>query len=202
MRPEAADDLPPLEQPERIAWLDRPTVARPRQAGGWPRRAGRRLRPVGRWLRGSPVGRLVTYAAVLVIGVGIGGYAVWSYTGPDRGLAGDYRAALTDGGGEYLRAARVMSRSGGVAGRLFAYQGAPSWLMVTITNAPADGAYEMGFLTRDGQRWRVGRCVAVELACDLGVVIDVPVGDISLVRFDPPGWPGTPTGPGMFAELD
>jgi hypothetical protein len=140
----------------------------------------------------------VTYAAVLLIGVGIGGYAVWSYTGPDRERA----AGVAEGGGEYLRAATVMSRSGGVAGRLFAYQGAPSWLMVTITHAPADGAYEMGFLTRDGQRWRVGRCVAVGLACDLGVAIDVPVRDISLVRFDPPGWPGTPTGPGMFAELD
>ncbi|HEU4421425.1 MAG TPA: hypothetical protein VFR67_02665 [Pilimelia sp.] len=180
MRPDAAGD-PPLEQPERIAWLDRPVVARPRPA----RRVGRPLRAFGRWLRRSPVGRLVTYAAVLLLGVGIGGYAVWSYTAADR-----------------VRAATVTSRAGGVAGRLFVYEGTPSWLLATITNAPADGAYEMGFLTRDGQRWRVGRCMAVDRVCTVGTAIDVAVRDISLVRFDPPGWPGTPTGPGMLAMLD
>jgi hypothetical protein len=135
-------------------------------------------------------------AAAVVVVAALGAGVVWWHTSPDRRLAAEYREALAVGDGSYLRAAPVTAGSGAVVGHLYAYQGRPSWIYVTVTNAPAPGRYDVRLTAEDGRQWDLGECVVARRYCGAGATITIPVDTVSAVRLDQPGG-----GPGMVAQL-
>jgi hypothetical protein len=133
-------------------------------------------------------------AAAVVVVAALAAGLVWWRTAPDRRLADEYRQVLAVGDGSYLRAAAVTNGPATV-GHLYAYQGRPSWIYVTVTGAPAPGRYEVRLSAKDGRQWQLGQCVVTRRYCGAGATITIPVDDISAVRLDMPG------GPGMVATL-
>jgi hypothetical protein len=131
--------------------------------------------------------RVLAYAAALLLVAALGGGLVWWRTGTDRSVADDYRGALTAGNGKYIRAGQVLAEDGAQVGRVFAYQGDPSWLLLTVTSAPRDGTYSVHMYTKAGSEKDVGQCVVVGGACTLGVTIgDVNASEIRVVRLECP----------------
>jgi hypothetical protein len=140
--------------------------------------------------------RLAVQVAAAVVVAALGAGLVWWHTSPDRRLAAEYREALAVGDGSYLRAAPVTAGAGAVVGHLYAYQGRPSWIYVTVTNAPAPGQYDVRLTAEDGRQWDLGECVVARRYCGAGATITIPVDAVSAVRLDQPGG-----GPGMVAQL-
>lgn len=140
--------------------------------------------------------RLAVQAAAVVVAAVLAGGLVWWHTSADRRLAAEYRQTLAVGDGSYLRAAPVTTRSGTVVGHLYAYQGRPSWIYVTVTGAPEPGRYAVRLTAEDGRQWELGECVVQRRYCGAGATISIPVDQISAVRLDQPTG-----GPGMVAQL-
>jgi hypothetical protein len=140
--------------------------------------------------------RLVAQVAAVLVVAALAAGTVWWRTSPDRRLAAEYRAALSVGDGSYLRAAPLTAASGATVGHLYAYQGRPSWIYLTVTNAPAPGTYQVRLTAEDGRQWELGQCVVARRYCGAGATITIPVDTISAVRLDRPGG-----GPGMVAQL-
>ncbi len=140
--------------------------------------------------------RLAVQVAAVAVVAALAAGLVWWHTSPDRRLAAEYREALAVGDGSYLRAAPVTAGSGAVVGHLYAYQGRPSWIYVTVTNAPAPGRYDVRLTAEDGRQWDLGACVVARRYCGAGATIAIPVDTVSAVRLDQPGG-----GPGMVAQL-
>lgn len=153
-----------------------------------------RIAPAPRraWPRAS---RLLQVAAAALLAAGIAAGLVWWRTAPDRELAHEYRQALEIGDGTSLRAAPVTADSGAVVGHLYAYQGRPSWIYITVTAAPAAGRYDVLLTAEDGRRWQLGTCVVTNRYCGTGATLTIPVDDVSTVRLD------RADGPGMLARL-
>jgi predicted anti-sigma-YlaC factor YlaD len=137
---------------------------------------------------------LALAAACVIMVAALAAGLVWWRTAPDRRLAEEYRQTLVEGDGSYLRAA-ALSTGSSTVGHLYAYQGRPSWIYVTVTDAPAPGRYEVRLTAKDGRQWRLGECVVTRRYCGAGATITIPVDDISAVRLDIPG------GSGMVAKL-
>ena len=134
-----------------------------------------RRRPV--WRRAAIQVAAVLLAAVVAAGL------TWWRTSPNRHLADEYRRTLAIGDGSYLRAAPVTNGTD-VVGHLYAYQGRPSWIYVTITNAPAPGTYQARLTAKDGRQWDMGQCVVAKRYCGTGNTITIPVDQISAVRME------------------
>jgi hypothetical protein len=67
----------------------------------------------------------------------------------DRRLAGEYRATLSEANGTAFRAVPLRDTAGGKAGTAFVYEGAPSWMLVTVdSSSPASQAE---IVTRDSR---------------------------------------------------
>jgi Putative zinc-finger len=158
-----------------------------------------RLTPPARVVALRPrrrVWRLAVQAAAVVVAAALAAGLVWWRTSPDRRLAADYRETLAVGDGSYLRAAPVTAGSGAVVGHLYAYQGHPSWIYVTVTNAPEPGTYAVRLTAEDGRQWELGDCVVQRRYCGAGATISIPVDTISAVRLDQPSG-----GAGMVAQM-
>jgi hypothetical protein len=184
-----ADDLLPLV-PEREppAGFEAAVLARlsPAVPAAAPVPARRRWRPL----------RLAVQAAAVLVVAALGAGTVWWHTSPDRQLAAEYRQTLAVGDGSYLRAAPVTAGSGAVVGHLYAYQGRPSWIYVTVTGAPSPGRYAVRLTAEDGRQFDLGECVVARRYCGAGATITIPVDTISAVRLDQ-----SSGGPGMVAQL-
>lgn len=90
-------------------------------------------------------------AAAAVLAVALGGVSVLWATADDRRLADEYQAVLSQGQGDFFLAAPLQGSDGRV-GTVFAYQGDPSWAMVTIQPPfPAEGRVHLQVVTRDGR---------------------------------------------------
>ena len=124
-------------------------------------------------------------AAVLLAAIG-GGLAVRWSDHDDRRLADQYRRALQVADGRYLRAADLVATSGGGAGHVFAYEGAPSWVFMTIEGARS-GTYTVHVVTTDGQVRRIGECWVHDGRGSWGTAVDVPIGAISRIEMRGPG---------------
>lgn len=146
-----------------------------------------------RWRR--PVLRLAAAAMACALAAALAGGVVWRRTSADRHLAGEYRQTLAIGNGQFLRSARITDGSGAVVGHLYAYQGEPSWVYVTVTDAPVPGRYQLVLTDRDGRLLRVGECVAQGRYCGTGATIDFEVNDITAARL------ARPDGPTLVAQL-
>jgi Putative zinc-finger len=139
---------------------------------------------------------LAVQVAAAVVAAALAAGLVWWRTSPDRRLAAEYRQTLAIGDGSYLRAAPVTGGAGSVVGHLYAYQGRPSWIYVTVTNAPEPGTYAVRLTAEDGRQWELGECVVHRRYCGAGATISIPVDAISAVRLDQPSG-----GPGMVAQM-
>jgi putative zinc finger protein len=98
------------------------------------RRLGRRLLT---WL-GPPVAAAAVTAAALV-----GVYR------DDHVTAERYRSTLEQANGRYFRAAPLRDGAGARAGVAFAYQGSPSWMLVTVEPGHRDQVASAELVTRD-----------------------------------------------------
>ncbi|GAA0247470.1 hypothetical protein GCM10009527_050060 [Actinomadura nitritigenes] len=132
-------------------------------------------------------------SAVLVAGVagGAAAGAVWKETRSDRDLASSYRKTLAVAHGRYLRTVPVDGTSAAPAGAapagyVFAYQGTPTWLFVTIGEAGRAGTYSMSLTTRDGRDVPIGAMSVKDGKGSWGRTIPVAVHDILLIRFHGP----------------
>jgi len=67
----------------------------------------------------------------------------------DRRLAGEYRATLSEANGTAFRAVPLRDTAGGKAGTAFVYEGAPSWMLVTVDSSLPASQAEL--VTRDGR---------------------------------------------------
>ena len=110
-------------------------------------RLGRPRRP--RWQRA--VAGLAAAALVAALGAG----AVLQVTERERTLGAAYAETLRIADGEYLSAAVLRAPDGTRAGLVFGYEGSPSWVFVTVSDAPRSGRYDV-FLDRPSGSERVG----------------------------------------------
>jgi Putative zinc-finger len=102
------------------------------------RRPARRLgRRVVRWL-GPPVAAAAVSAAALV--------AVYH---DDSVTADRYRDTLAQADGQYFQAEPLRDETGAEAGVVFGYQGAPSWVLVTVAASHRDRVSSGELVTRD-----------------------------------------------------
>ena len=67
----------------------------------------------------------------------------------DRRLAGEYRATFSEANGTAFRAVPLRDTAGGKAGTAFVYEGAPSWMLVTVDSSSPASQAEL--VTRDGR---------------------------------------------------
>ncbi len=140
------------------------------------------LTPRGRW-RPRPV---VLAAAASLIGALLAGGVVWARTADDVQLAHRYRHTLDVADGEYFLAAPVHGGAGG-HGTVFAYEGSPSWLFVSLEDSPWTGRYEVQVVTTDGRIVDAGWCEVQDGRGSWGRTVGVSVHDISAVRMIAPG---------------
>ena len=98
----------------------------------------------------------------------------------DRELASQYRAALDRVGGEYFEAAQLHAPAGAPAGKVFGYQGRPSWLLVVVYRAFRDGSFTAEVVTPTGRRVALP-ALNVENG-SWGGAIAIPLREVALVR--------------------
>lgn len=70
----------------------------------------------------------------------------------DRSLADHYRSVLAEAHGSYFGATRLRDAAGAEGGTVFLYQGAPSWLVITVGQPYARSVVRAEIETRDGRR--------------------------------------------------
>lgn len=139
------------------------------------------MSPRRRW-RPNPV---VLATAASLLGALLAGGVVWGQTANDRGLAQRYQQTLDVAHGKYLAAAPV--QGGGGNGTVFAYEGSPSWLFVSLEDSPWSGRYEVQVVTTDGRIVEAGWCDVKDGHGSWGRTVAVPVHEISAVRLLAPG---------------
>ncbi|WP_329247285.1 hypothetical protein OG417_53240 [Actinoallomurus sp. NBC_01490] len=121
---------------------------------------------------------------VAALSGGLSGDAVWHRTESDRRIADAYRRTLAVAHGQYLRAVPVVgAATAAPEGYVFAYQGSPSWVFVTMTAARRPGTYEVDLTTREGRAVELGRITVREGRGTWGATIPVAVHDILVLRF-------------------
>jgi uncharacterized membrane protein len=125
--------------------------------------------------------KLVLAAAAVVLAAA-GATAVTRWTGADdRQLATQYRETLHEADGSYFNAAALTGTEGETAGHVFAYQGNPSWVFVTIENAES-GMHRVRYVTEDGRTHPLGWCMVRDGRGSWGTAIDVPVYAVDSVE--------------------
>lgn len=131
--------------------------------------------------------RVLLAAAVLVLVAALGAAVALWRTAPDRTTAARYRETLQTANGQYLRTVRVTTEAGTQAGAVFLYQGAPSWLLVSLPGAPANGQYAITITTRDGWRYPAGVCTVGPGSTTAGYELSTPVFAIARIDMEGPG---------------
>jgi hypothetical protein len=98
----------------------------------------------------------------------------------DRELASQYRAALDRVGGEYFEAAQLRAPDGTPAGKVFGYQGRPSWLLVVVYRDFREASLSAELVTPMGRRVAIP-ALDVENG-SWGGAIALPLRQVALVR--------------------
>jgi hypothetical protein len=153
--------------------------------GGFESAVLARIAPARRrWWR-RPVMRLATAGALaLAVGVGGGAGVALHATADDRRVANQYRQVLRVAGGRYLAVRPLTAPDQSDAGRVFAYQGNPSWVFAVVRRARTAGRYQEPLVTRDGRDRVLGEVVVAAGEGSWGVAIDQPVAQVAEVRLE------------------
>ena len=120
-------------------------------------------------------------AAALVLGAALSGALVYRIHDADRTLADRLRATLATANGQYFASAHLDDRDGRHRGVLFAYQGEPAWLFLTVSSGEWPAPLTVEAVTHDGAVRPIGRGVDLS-GSSFGTVIPVAVHDIAVVR--------------------
>ena len=137
--------------------------------------------PRHRWRTGLLVAAAVVLVATLAAGL------TWSRGADDREVAGQYREVLSIADGSYLRAADL-EIDGTTSGNVFAYDGRPSWLFVTVEDAPP-GTYHVRLVGIDGRTHWIGTCTVEDGTGSWGTTVDGPIRSIDRVEMFGAGLP-------------
>ena len=138
--------------------------------------AGGIARP-SRWRKVSKYA--VAAAAVVVAATLAAGLTRWAGA-DDRQLAAQYRATLREAHGSYFSAA-TLGNEQDPAGHVFAYQGNPSWVFVTMEDAPS-GTYRVRYVTVDGHTDWIGVCQVRHGSGSWGTALEVPLYTVDRVE--------------------
>ena len=128
---------------------------------------------------------LVAVAAATAAVLGAGG--VYLATMEDREAGAYYRAQFAESGGKYLVVSAVRDRGHHELGRVFAYEGDPSWLLITADRGTGPGTYEVKLETTDGARLSAGDMEVTAAGGSWGHAIRVDVHRLAYVELDPRG---------------
>ena len=120
----------------------------------------------------------VAAAVVLVAGVAAG--VTWWRGAEDRDAADHYRGVLSVADGRYFRAAELEDGGAG-RGHVFAYEGRPSWVFVTVDGAPS-GTYHVRLMDAEGRSSWIGVCTVRDGTGSWGTTVDVPIRDVARVE--------------------
>ena len=124
----------------------------------------------------------LAFAVSMLVAAGGGALFVQSRTAEDRRLADQYRHTLAVANGRYLKATALTTADARPAGTVFLYQGNPSWLLVTVTAAPADGAYTVLAVDRAGAAHAIGTCQIINRTGTFGYRLRMAVAEVSEIR--------------------
>ena len=131
--------------------------------------------------------RTLLAAAAVVLAAAAAGTFTWRVGADDRDLAAQYRDTLEVADGRYLTAAELRAGDS-EAGHVFAYQGSPSWLFVSVEDG-VSGAHDVRVVTTDARTLTVGTCIVRDGQGSWGVTIDLPVREIARVELAQGGQP-------------
>jgi hypothetical protein len=136
-------------------------------------RAGRPPRTIRRVMLG---------AAALVLAAVLAGAAVYWVDKPDRELASSVRRTLAIAHGQYFTAFPLLDAAGTTSGSLFAYQGQPAWVFLTVEPPPPPGRYTVEITDRDGVRHVLAAGMDLSRAPSWGFTIPVAVHESTVLR--------------------
>lgn len=126
------------------------------------------------------VSKYVLAAAAVVVAASLAaGLTRWAGA-DDRQLAAQYRETLREANGSYFRAA-TLGNEKDPDGHVFAYQGNPSWVFVTMEDAPS-GTYRVRYVTEDGHTDWIGVCQVRDGSGSWGTALDVPLYTVDRVE--------------------
>jgi hypothetical protein len=138
------------------------------------------LEKEGRSRRWKASGLVLAAAVVLIAAASAAGITHW-VGADDRELAAQYRETLRVADGSYLRAAPLVGSGNTEAGHVFAYEGNPSWVFVTVRDAPS-GVHRVRYVTEDGRSHPLGVCTVRDGRGSWGTALDVPVYAVDRVE--------------------
>ncbi|WP_446215239.1 hypothetical protein [Micromonospora sp. IBHARD004] len=124
----------------------------------------------------------LAFAICMLVAAGGGALFIQSRTAEDRRLADQYRQTLAVANGRYLKATTLTTADARPAGTVFLYQGNPSWLLVTVSAAPADGAYSVLAVDRAGAPHAIGTCQIINRTGTFGYRLRMAVAEVSEIR--------------------
>jgi len=130
--------------------------------------------------RWNPAKLVLAAAVVLLAAAAATGLTRWAGA-DDRQLAQQYRETLAEADGSYFRAARLVGSEQSEAGHVFAYQGNPSWLFLTVKDAPS-GVHHVRVVTQDGRKYEIGVCMVRNGSGSWGTSIDLPIYAVDRVE--------------------
>jgi hypothetical protein len=121
-------------------------------------------------------GRTISVAAAALIVVGAIGAFIGNWVAPGQSrLTQEYVAALHQMGGSALGAERLQTVPGGqVAGEVFAYEGKPSWLFVSVWDTSADN-YTVRLIMKGGTPVTVAALQKIGDGNSLGADVTVDI---------------------------
>jgi Putative zinc-finger len=129
---------------------------------------------------------LLAAAVVVLVAAGAFGLA-WRQNADDRQVADQYRDTLEVANGSYFLATEIVA-GGSQVGTMFAYQGSPSWLFMTVSSGPS-GEYQVRAITDDGRTLDLGSCWVRDGVGSWGTSVDTPIRNIAQVELVSDGDP-------------
>jgi hypothetical protein len=152
--------------------------------GGFETRLLERLQPRAPRSR-RRVLRLLTPAVAAALAVGL--TLVLAYR-DQREVADRYQQTLTEVEGKYLAGERLKAPGGRYVGKVYGYEGEPSWVLVTTDEGELpDGRYDLELVRADGVRVRLGDFAVSEGAGSGGEAIPLHFHEVTQVRLIGPG---------------
>jgi hypothetical protein len=135
-----------------------------------PRARPWRVRPVLRVLLPAAAAAAAAVAITLAI------------VSDDLRLADHYRGTLTEANGREFDAYAIRDPADGTVGRVFAYEGSPSWLLMTVDSAHRSGMKGAELVMDDGRRVPIRWFYMTQEWGTCGGLVDVDLSHVSVVR--------------------
>jgi hypothetical protein len=121
-------------------------------------------------------------AGVTLVASAITAVALLAAFRDDRRLADQYRSALARVGGQYFQAARLRAADGTAVGKVFGYQGKPSWLVLIVYEPYRRGSFTGELVSKQGRHVAIPATELDPRQSVWGGVIKIDLRDVALVR--------------------